>query len=106
MRCFACGHEMEIAGNEPHETLPYFEYYTLSCPGCAETERRLLPRGRASVTEILRWATASQEPLPKPQEKIGQPWTDKESRVINVNKLLADPKRFMDAFVRNRDQKK
>ena len=71
MRCLACGHEMEVTQTEPHEFLLDVAYYSFKCPGCADLERRLLPRGQVSVTEILRSTTQSQAPqMPKPQEKI------------------------------------
>src|SRR5882672_10289792 len=72
MLCFACGHEMDVTQSEPHELLANFAYYSFKCSGCADTERRLLPRGRVPEIELLTPTTATPPPIPKPEEKIGR----------------------------------
>jgi hypothetical protein len=69
MRCFAYGHEMEVTQSEPHESLPNFAYDSFRCSGCADTERRLLPRGRVPV---IGPTTAARPSMPKPEEMIGR----------------------------------
>jgi hypothetical protein len=51
MRCMVCGEEKLLAEAIPAEDMavPGFEYQTLECPGCNDTERRLLFTGRVTV---------------------------------------------------------
>jgi hypothetical protein len=51
MRCMACGEEKVLAEAMPAEDMavPGFEYQTLECPSCNDTERRLLFTGRVIV---------------------------------------------------------
>src|SRR5262245_52841883 len=47
MRCFLCGEEKVLAEAIPVEDMavPGFEHQTLECPGCNDTERRLVFTG-------------------------------------------------------------
>jgi hypothetical protein len=62
MRCMVCGEEKVLAEAMPAEDMavPGFEYQTLECPGCDDTERRLLFTGR--VTGFARRATEQAHP--------------------------------------------
>jgi hypothetical protein len=51
MRCMECGEEKVLAEAMPADDMavPGFEYQTLECPSCNDTERRLLFTGRVIV---------------------------------------------------------
>jgi hypothetical protein len=61
MRCLACGAEMFVEHVAPDDTMPVsgYEYRTLRCPECGDTERRLVFAGdRASAESTSVEATA------------------------------------------------
>jgi hypothetical protein len=68
MRCMVCGEEKVLAEAMPAEDMavPGFEYQTLECPGCDDTERRLLFTGR--VTGFARRATETGAPSSQPHQ--------------------------------------
>jgi len=115
MRCLACGEAMEVAQIESHDSLATCEHYTFRCKGCGETERRLLSRERVAAAEILRSIKIAQSSLLKPQEKKYRDYllrTDPSNRLFRrrvtqarLGELMKNPKAFIEAFVREREQK-
>jgi hypothetical protein len=73
MRCMACGEEKVLAEAIPAEDMavPGFEYQTLECPGCNDSERRLLFTGR--VTVFARRAMKVAASASQPERKVEPP---------------------------------
>ena len=65
MQCFVCGGEMRVVTVEPHHAINMqgFEYRTLQCVSCGDTERRLAFEGKRPQPPI----SASPEALPAPE---------------------------------------
>jgi hypothetical protein len=116
MRCLACGEEMQVDQIDPHETLLSCEHYTFRCTSCGDIERRLLSRRRVAAAEILESRKIVQ-PLLEPRETIFRsdehiehtapgdvPPQDSKARK-GLAEFMKDPKAFISAFVRNREQK-
>ena len=68
MRCMVCGEEKVLTEAMPAEDMavPGFEYQTLECPSCNDTERRLLFTGRVIV--IARRDTETPAAPPGPHQ--------------------------------------
>jgi hypothetical protein len=107
---------MQVDQIDPHETLISCEHYTFRCTSCGDIERRLLSRQRVAAAEILESRKIVQ-PLLKPQGKIirsdehiehippsNVPPQDSTTRK-GLTDFMKDPKAFIAAFVRNREQK-
>jgi len=73
MRCFLCGDEKVLAEAMPAEDMavPGFEYQILQCPGCNDTERRLLFTG--GVTVFARRAMKVAASASQPRRKVEAP---------------------------------
>jgi hypothetical protein len=111
---------MDVKQVDAHESLSEIAYYSFTCPGCGDVERRLLTR-RVPAEEILGAHEAQSPARPTPQEKLGRKEDDRAGRSaftnlrhkssaaqhsrMRFNEFIADPKQFIDAFVRNRGQK-
>src|SRR5262249_47014033 len=61
MRCMVCGEEKVLAEAMPAQDMavPGFEHQTLECPGCNDTERRLVFTGRVIVRDTETTASPS-----------------------------------------------
>src|SRR4051812_36996388 len=118
MRCLACGEAMEVQQIEPHEALFSCQYVTLRCTACGEIEKRALSRERVAAAEILeRIRVAQPHSLPTPHDTIvqGDDLLQRTSLSTSVSHrsmaqrmradLMNNPRTFIDAFVRNREQK-
>jgi hypothetical protein len=77
MRCMACGEEKVLAEAMPAQDMavPGFEYQTLECPGCNDTERRLLFTGRVTVFARRQTETAASPSHPRQllEQKVEAP---------------------------------
>ena len=117
MRCFVCGGDMEETHVEPDKTVPDFAFYSFRCQGCGDTESRLLPLRRATVPESLTAGKTNQPSRPTPRQKLtrdegyrlGLRASGKTPEGISnahgqapLNELLKDPRKFIDAFIRER----
>jgi hypothetical protein len=76
MRCMVCGEEKVLTEAMPAEDMavPGFEYQILECPGCNDTERRLLFTGRMTVFARRQTETAASPSHPHQlEQKVGVP---------------------------------
>jgi hypothetical protein len=76
MRCMACGDEMVLAEAVPADAMGVkgFEHQTFQCPGCHDTERRLVFTGRifAFARREIETATSASEPC-EIEQPVGTP---------------------------------
>jgi hypothetical protein len=114
MRCLECGTEMVATESEPYEGLSEIAYYTLCCPSCGDTERRLLPLGRVLVAEVVSTNGTVATSSTTPQEKLS-PTEHREAalraksplsrrRWMRVNEMMKNPRNFIESLVREPDQ--
>ncbi len=76
MRCLGCDAEMRLVRVDRDHTQPVsgYAYHTFECPGCHDTETRLLfDRSPAEVTPEPSRSTAAEAPPPVPEDERAPP---------------------------------